>query len=275
LLEIRGLSKTYPGSATPALSDFSLAIETGEFVSLIGPSGCGKTTTIRIIAGLLEPSAGTVQMDGQPGLAPSREKAMVFQLFNLFPWRTAVDNVAYGLQVQGMAKAPRRKIAKDYLELVGLAHRFDHYPAQLSGGECQRVGLARALAIEPKLLLMDEPFGSLDALTRERLQVMLQHVCAERNLTVLFVTHSLDEAIFLSDRMIIMGDSGKIVADTGINLKRPRDGYDWRATEQYMTLRSEAWRLLQGEVESTRARDFQSIGGPVSANARSSGAHQS
>jgi ABC-type nitrate/sulfonate/bicarbonate transport system ATPase subunit len=260
VLEIRGLRKTYPGSSVPALSDLNLDVETGEFVSLIGPSGCGKTTTIRIIAGLLEPSGGTVLMEGRPGLAPSREKAMVFQLFNLFPWRTARDNVAYGLQVQGMPKAVRRRVAEEYLDLVGLAHRADHYPAQLSGGECQRVGLARALAIEPKLLLMDEPFGSLDALTREHLQVMLQHVCAQRNLTVLFVTHSLDEAIFLSDRMIIMGNAGKVVADKSIDLKRPRDNYDWRATDEYTTLRSEAWRLLQGEFESSRARDYETTG---------------
>jgi NitT/TauT family transport system ATP-binding protein len=260
LLEIRGLRKTYPGSSAPALSSLNLDVATGEFVSLIGPSGCGKTTTIRIIAGLLEPSGGTVRIEGRPGLAPSRDKAMVFQLFNLFPWRTARDNVAYGLQVQGMPKPRRRRIAEDYLDLVGLAHRANHYPAQLSGGECQRVGLARALAIEPKLLLMDEPFGSLDALTREHLQAMLQHVCAERKLTVLFVTHSLDEAIFLSDRMIIMGDAGQVVADKQVGLKRPRDGYDWRATDEYTAIRSDAWRLLQGEFEGARARDYETTG---------------
>lgn len=260
MLEINGLRKTYPGSGQPALNGFDLTVETGEFVTLIGPSGCGKTTTVRIIAGLLEPSSGTVLMDGHPGLEPSREKAMVFQLFNLFPWRTARDNVAYGLQVQGMPKAERRRVAEEYLELVGLAHRATHYPSQMSGGECQRVGLARALAIEPKLLLMDEPFGSLDAMTREHLQVMLQHVCEQRNLTVLFVTHSLDEAIFLSDRMIIMGNAGKIVADKQVGLKRPRDEYDWRATEEYTKLRSEAWNLLQGEFESARTRDYEPIG---------------
>lgn len=245
MLDIRDLRKTYAGATAPALDGLDLTVRAGEFVSMIGPSGCGKTTALRIVAGLLEPSGGTVLVEGRPGLAPSRDKAIVFQLFNLFPWRTAADNVAYGLQIQGVSKRERRLTARKYLEMVGLEHRSDHYPAQLSGGECQRVGLARALAIKPKLLLMDEPFGSLDALTREHLQVMLQHICTEQELTVLFVTHSLDEAIFLSDRMIIMGGAGKVIAERPVALKRPRYDYDWRATDEYAALRSDAWQLLQ------------------------------
>jgi NitT/TauT family transport system ATP-binding protein len=250
LLEIRHLQKTYGDSPAPALADFNLKVGTAEFVSLIGPSGCGKTTALRIVTGLLEQSGGEVYVDGRLSTGPSREKAIVFQLFNLFPWRTALTNVAYGLEVQGVPKSERLKTAAEYLALVGLGHRLDHYPSQLSGGECQRVGLARALAIEPKLILMDEPFGSLDALTREHLQEMVQKICAERALTVLFVTHSIDEAIFLSDRIVVMGVPGRVIGEFAVDLPRPRDEYDWRATPEYAQMRSEVWGLLRTELEN-------------------------
>lgn len=247
MLTIQDLGKTYTGSAVPALERFTLAVARGEFVSLIGPSGCGKTTVLRIVAGLLEPSTGTVLIDGEPSLEPSRDKAMVFQLFNLFPWRSALANVAYGLELQGVSKAERLAIAREYLELVGLGARAGQYPAQLSGGESQRIGLARALAIEPKLLLMDEPFGSLDALTREHLQVMLQEICASRDLTVLFVTHSLDEAIYLSDRIVVMGVPGCVITEEVVSLAKPRMAYDWRSTPEYQDLRQKTASTLQRE----------------------------
>jgi NitT/TauT family transport system ATP-binding protein len=248
LLDIRHLKKTYGDSPTPALADFDLTVEAGEFVSLLGPSGCGKTTALRIVGGLLEPSGGDVLVEGVSSLTPSRDKAMVFQLFNLFPWRTAIENVAYGLEVQGVRRKDRLALARSYLAQVGLADRADHYPAQLSGGQCQRVGLARALAIEPKLLLMDEPFGALDALTREHLQEMLTGICAERGLTVLFVTHSIDEAIFLSDRIIVMGTPGRVMAEMRVDLAKPRGAYDWRKTQQYTDLRHETSEMLHSEV---------------------------
>ena len=172
---------------------------------------------------------------------------MVFQLFNLFPWRTAEANVAFGLEAQGMRKRERLAIAKEYLNLVGLADKAQSYPSQLSGGQNQRLGLARALAIEPKLLLMDEPFGALDALTREHLQVMLHDVCADRNLTILFVTHSIDEAIFLSDRIVLMTTPGRVIADYVVDLPQPRTSYDWRATPRYSELRTSIWDQLQAE----------------------------
>jgi NitT/TauT family transport system ATP-binding protein len=253
LLEIRHLQKTYPGAAAPALADLNLRLEQQEFVSLIGPSGCGKTTALRIVAGLLDQSGGDVFVDGAPSTGPSRDKAIVFQLFNLFPWRTALANVAYGLEVQGVPKKERLQVAAEYLDLVGLSHRLDHYPSQLSGGECQRVGLARALAIEPKLILMDEPFGSLDALTRERLQEMVQEICADRSLTVLFVTHSIDEAIFLSDRIVVMGVPGRVIGEFPIDLNRPRNEYDWRGTPEYAQIRGEIWSLLRGELDAIQA----------------------
>jgi NitT/TauT family transport system ATP-binding protein len=253
VLEIRHLNKTYANATSPALRDFNLKLEPGEFVSLIGPSGCGKTTALRIVTGLLRPSGGDVLLADQPSLQPSRDKAIVFQHFNLFPWRTALDNVAYGLELQGVSKRKRRATAEEYLGLVGLSDRMHHYPSQLSGGQQQRVGLARALAIEPKLLLMDEPFGALDALTREQLQGQLQKICAERGLTVLFVTHSLDEAIYLSDRIVVMGVPGRVVGEFPVALARPRSDYDWRATEEYTQLRGEVWELLQHELRAAEA----------------------
>jgi NitT/TauT family transport system ATP-binding protein len=247
VLVIEHLQKTYGQSAVPALADLNLEVGPGELVSLLGPSGCGKTTALRIVGGLLEPSGGTVFVGDRPSLGPSREKAMVFQLFNLFPWRTAEANVAFGLEAQGMGKRERLRIAREYLGLVGLADRASSYPSQLSGGQNQRLGLARALAIEPKILLMDEPFGSLDALTREHLQAMLQEICADRNLTILFVTHSIDEAIFLSDRIVLMTTPGRVIADYKVDLPRPRTVYDWRATPVYSELRSLIWSQLQAE----------------------------
>jgi NitT/TauT family transport system ATP-binding protein len=248
MLEIRNLHKTYGQAATPALREFNLRVDEGEFVTLIGPSGCGKTTALRIVVGLLPATRGEVIVDGRPSVGPSRDKAIVFQLFNLLPWRSALGNAAYGLELQGVKKQARLKIARDYLELVGLKDRLDHYPFQLSGGQRQRVGLARALAIEPKLLLMDEPFGSLDALTREHLQVFLQQICSERKLTTLFVTHSIDEAIFLSDRIIVMGVPGRVIGEFKVDLPRPRHEVDWRATPAYTQMRAEIWNLLGEDV---------------------------
>jgi NitT/TauT family transport system ATP-binding protein len=253
MLEIRNLHKTYPQADSPALRDFSLDVKAGEFVTLIGPSGCGKTTALRIITGLLPASHGDVAVDGRPSVGPSRDKAIVFQLFNLLPWRTALHNAAYGLELQGMKKKERLEKARQYLELVGLRDRLDHYPFQLSGGQRQRVGLARALAIEPKLLLMDEPFGSLDALTREHLQVFLADICAQRQLTTLFVTHSIDEAIFLSDRILVMGVPGRVIGEFNVDLPRPRNEIDWRATPEFTQMRAEIWNLLEADVPTHEA----------------------
>jgi NitT/TauT family transport system ATP-binding protein len=248
MLEINHLFKVYEGATSPAVSDFNLTVETGEFVSLIGPTGCGKTTVLRTVTGLLPPTRGEVLLDGKVSLKPSPEKAIVFQMFNLFPWRTALGNVAYGLEMQGVGKKERLEQAEEYLRLVGLSDRMKHYPHQLSGGQNQRVGLARALAIKPKLMLMDEPFGALDALTREYLQGMVQRICAQTKLTVLLVTHSVDEAIFLSDRIIVMGNQGRVIRELSVDLPRPRDDVDWRATDEYTRLRGEVWSLLKHEL---------------------------
>lgn len=252
MLKVEGLRKTFTDDANPVLADFSLEVHRGEFVTLIGPSGCGKTTALRIITGLSEPDAGTVWIEEKPSHGPSREKAMVFQHFNLFPWRSALQNAAYGLEMQGVAEKTRLATAAEYLRLVGLGKHLSYYPWQLSGGMRQRVGLARALAIQPKVLLMDEPFGALDALTREQLQGMLQRICAEQNLTILFVTHSTDEAIYLSDRIIVMGvRPGRVIAEFTVDLPKPRTGYDWRAHPEYARIRGQIWKLLEQQIERT------------------------
>ncbi|MEA2622795.1 MAG: sulfonate transport system ATP-binding protein [Chloroflexota bacterium] len=254
MLRIENLGKAFGSKGQFVLEGFDLTVARGEFVTLIGPSGCGKTTALRIAAGLLEANTGQVFVDDKPSMGPSRDKAIVFQHFNLFPWRSALENVAYGLEIQGMGRNQRREIAVDHLRLVGLDTHLGHYPWQMSGGQQQRVGIARALAISPKLLLMDEPFGALDALTRERLQGELQRICLERNLTVLFVTHSIDEAIYLSDRIVVMGvRPGRIIAEFRIDLPKPRADYNFRAREEYGAVRGEIWALLEKQLQRAEA----------------------
>jgi len=246
------VNKSFATSNGKVLDDFNLNVRPGEFVTLIGPSGCGKTTALRIVAGLLTPSSGKVIVNGRQSVGPSRDKAIVFQHFNLFPWRTAIDNVAYGLEIHGMKRQDRLKVAREYLDLVGLASSEKQFPSQLSGGMRQRIGIARALAISPKLLLMDEPFGALDALTREYLQGQLARICEERNLTTLFVTHSIDEAIYLSDRVVVMGvQPGRIIAEFPIGLRKPRADYNFRAEPEYARVREDIWELLEQQIKKT------------------------
>lgn len=259
------VNKAFSTSAGKVLDDFNLNVRPGEFVSLIGPSGCGKTTALRIVAGLLTPSSGRVVVNGKPSDGPSRDKAIVFQHFNLFPWRTAIDNVAYGLEIHGMKKQERLKIAAEYLDLVGLSASAKQFPAQLSGGMRQRIGIARALAINPKLLLMDEPFGALDALTREYLQGQLAKICEERNLTTLFVTHSIDEAIYLSDRVVVMGvQPGRIIAEFPISLRKPRAEYNFRAEPEYARVREEIWDLLETQIRKAEKAEMATVGAAAS-----------
>ena len=257
MLKVRGLGKTYDPSTPPVLQGLDLEVADGEFVSILGPSGCGKTTALRTVAGLVQQSEGTIWVNERQSRGPSPDKAMVFQGFNLFPWMRALDNAAFGLEMQGVPKKERRRRAAEYMALVGLSDRLEHYPAQLSGGQQQRVGLARALAIEPKLILMDEPFGALDALTREQLQEMLVRICEQRGLSVLFVTHSIDEAIYLSDRIVVMGaNPGRILQTFEVKLARPREDYNWRAEPEYAELREAAWKLLD---VTGRPRDVSDV----------------
>ena len=253
MLEVQRLSKVFFEQNDPrkpglvALHDVSLAIRNNEFVSLLGPSGCGKTTLIRIIAGLIAADRGAVLVDGKPVTAPGRDRCMVFQQFGLLPWRTVLSNVEFGLEIEGVAKDQRQATASQYLELVGLKGFEGYFPHQISGGMQQRVGIARALAKKPQILLMDEPFGAVDAQTREQLQEELLKIWAQTDTTVIFVTHSIDEAIYLSDRVIVMGARpGRIKEQFAVDLPRPRWEGDVKADPRFSQLRARLRAALKG-----------------------------
>jgi NitT/TauT family transport system ATP-binding protein len=225
-VSIRRLTKAFSkdmGTIT-ALNDVSLEIRDKEFICLVGPSGCGKTTLLRIIAGLETATAGSVSIDGTEITGPDPKRGMVFQEYSLFPWRTVLDNVAFGLEMKGIAKAERYRTADRYLDMVGLAQFRTSYPFELSGGMRQRVAIARALANDPDVLLMDEPFGALDAQTRNRMQKELLSIWEQTQKTIVFVTHSVDEAVYLSDRIIVLtGRPGSIREIIDLPWPRPRD----------------------------------------------------
>jgi len=226
-LVLKGLSKSFHGEGkteVQALSDITLEVADGEFVSVLGPSGCGKTTLLRIIAGLDHATGGSILLDGNRIDGPCPRMAMIFQEYSLYPWRTVLDNIAFGLEMKGMEKQRRREKALEFLELVGLVDFAKNYPFELSGGMRQRVAVARALAIDPQILLMDEPFGALDAQTRNMLQRELLDIWEKTKKTVIFVTHSVDEAVFLSDRVVVLtARPGTIKDMVQIDLPRPRD----------------------------------------------------
>lgn len=226
-LTIRGLSKTYldpyAGAHVPAILDVSLEVVQGEFVSIVGPSGCGKTTLLNMIAGFIPPSQGEILLDGRSVKGPGPDRGVVFQSFALFPWKTAIENVTFGPKVRGVPREERERIGREYLSLVGLTGAEGRYPAELSGGMQQRVGVARALANSPDLLLMDEPFASVDAQTRMTLQEELTRIWQERRPTILFVTHDVEEAVFLANRVIVLSSTpGRVLAELPVPLPRPR-----------------------------------------------------
>jgi NitT/TauT family transport system ATP-binding protein len=225
-LAVRGVSKVFQigGEQVEALRGVDLVIDKGEFVCLIGASGCGKSTLLRIIAGFERPTSGSVDIYDHPVTGPGSDRGMVFQDYALFPWLSVKENIAFGPRQKGLPAARVREITNQYLDMVGLAPFADRYPAQLSGGMKQRVAIARVLANEAEILLMDEPFGALDALTREQLQDELLEIWARTGLTVIFVTHSVEEATLLADRVVVMtAGPGRIETDILIELERPRD----------------------------------------------------
>jgi NitT/TauT family transport system ATP-binding protein len=237
----------------PALNDLSLEIDKGEFVSIVGPSGCGKSTFLNIVLGLIKHDGGTLYFNGTPITGPSQERAMVFQEFGLLPWRTVTGNVELGLELKGTPAAERSQRAAELIKLVGLNGFENHYPHELSGGMKQRVGLARALATEPEVLLMDEPFAALDAQTRDLMQTELLQIWERTRKTVLFVTHSIEEAAYLSDRVIVMtARPGRTKDILRIELPRPRD-YEMRLTSEFNEIKSRIWGVLKEELNS-RAR---------------------
>ena len=224
-VSLRGVTVEYAGGGLgPAVVDFNLDIEPGEFVCLLGPSGCGKSSVLNIIAGLFSPTAGSVQVDGKRVEKPAAERGMVFQQPTLLPWKTVLDNVALGPLLNGHSALEAVRTARSFLALVGLGGYENHYPSQLSGGMQQRVGIIRALANYPRVLLMDEPFGALDAQTRATMQEALLAIWSEFRTTVLFVTHDIDEAVFLADRVVVMSASpGRILEAMPVDLPRPRE----------------------------------------------------
>ena len=250
-VEVRHVSKVFNAgrpNAVPALVDVDLTIEPGEFVSLIGPSGCGKSTQLRLIANLTEPTSGEVLVNGKPARAArlDQDYGMAFQQSGLFEWRSVVKNVELPLELKGWDKAKRRSRALEMLDLVKLDEFADHFPWQLSGGMQQRVAIARALASHPPLLLMDEPFGALDEMTREHMQAELLRICRETSTTVVFVTHSIPEAVYLSTRVVVMSPRpGRITGVVGVDLGAERD-VDTREAQAFFAKVTEVREALRG-----------------------------
>jgi len=249
-LHIHNVSKTYrsDGQEVLAVDEIDLKIKNKEFATILGPSGCGKSTLLRIVAGLIKPTKGIVRLDGNVITRPGQDRGMVFQSYTLFPWLTVTENIRFGLEISGMAKAKQEQIAQEFVEKVGLKGFEKTYPRGLSGGMKQRVAIARALANNPAILLLDEPFGALDAQTRALMQELLTQIWEELHKTILFVTHDVEEAIFLSDRVFIMtARPGKIKAEIDISLERPRS-YEIKATESFLNLKKQALALIREEA---------------------------
>src|ERR671938_1640736 len=248
-MRLEHATRTFSDGAVVAFEDLNLDIAPNETLCVVGPSGCGKTTLLRCLAGLLETTEGRVYLDGQPITEPSPSVVMVFQHFGLFPWKTVADNVAYGLRLRGVPRDRCAELIRPHLDLVGLAGYEGMYPYQLSGGMQQRAGLARALVLDPQVLLMDEPFGALDAQTRELLQEELVRILERERRTMVFITHSIDEAIVLGDRIVVMSTRpGRIREILDVGLPRPRNLEAARKTERYAELREHIWNELRPEV---------------------------
>jgi len=265
LIEIAGVSHRFRGrdnSDRLILDEISLSIKPGRFVSFLGPSGCGKTTLLRICNGLMKPSSGRILIDGKTVTGPARDRAMVFQEFNLMPWRSAQRNIELALEFHGHPRGGRAAQAREALKRVGLAGFENYFPHQLSGGMKQRVGIARALCTEPGYLFMDEPFGALDPQIREIMQIELLKLLEAANRTVIFVTHSIDEAIFLSDTILIFSARpGRIIATLDIDLPKPRWSMDEeiKVSQTFINYRKEVWHLLKQEVQLAIHAEEQTV----------------
>jgi NitT/TauT family transport system ATP-binding protein len=251
LLRVENINKTFARRGKPpveALRAINISVNEGEFVSIVGASGSGKSTLLRIIDGLLEPSDGAVYVDDTRVVRPGRDRAMVFQQDSLLPWKTVSENVAYGLTLAKRPWAEAAKIAENFITMTGLAGFEGHYPHQLSGGMRQRVNVARALAVDPRILLLDEPFAALDAQTREIMQTELLAIWRKSRKTVLLITHQIDEAVFLSDRVIIFSARpGSVRKEVSIDLPRPRD-LEVKRTGEFVGLVDQIWKLIEEEV---------------------------
>ena len=258
-LKATGLRHEYyqprTGGRLLALDNIDLQVEDGEFVSIVGPSGCGKTTFINLCDGLLKPTAGKIDIDGKQVTGPGTDRGMVFQDSCLMPWRTVLKNVLFGLECQKLDNAEGQERARTFIKLVGLQGFEDHYPHELSGGMQQRCNLARALTVDPKILIMDEPFASLDAQTREIMQKELLRIWSEAKKTVLFITHQINEAIYLADRVIIFGARpGRVKQTLKIDLPRPRD-LSLKRDPEFLELENRVWEQIEEEVKKTMVQD--------------------
>ncbi len=250
MLDVRGVSKRFgkAGAQTLALQRTDLQVAENELLTVLGPSGCGKSTLLRIVAGLEQASEGTVMLDGQPVTGPGADRGMVFQSYTLFPWLTVLDNVSFGLRERGLPRAQQVDQAQGFLAKVGLQAFASHYPKQLSGGMQQRTALARALANDPRMLLMDEPFGALDHQTRELMQELLLGIWEAQRKTVLFVTHDIDEAVFIGSRVVVMSARpGRIKLDRAVPLVHPRH-YSVKTKPEFSELKALLTEAVRVEV---------------------------
>lgn len=258
-IEANNVSKVFLGSLgrpdVLALDNVSVSINQGEFVSLIGPSGCGKTTLLHMIAGFGAPTTGQVLYAGRPITGPSSERIVIFQEYGLYPWMTVNENIEFGLEAKGIDKKTRREIVAEYVSLIHLSGFEHRYPKHISGGMKQRVGIARALAADPQVVLMDEPFGALDSLTRDMMQEEVLRIWENRRKTVLLITHNIEEAIFLSDRIFVMtARPGRIKEVVKIDLPRPRDPSMRASNKKFLTFKEQLSHLLRKEFEKIRGQ---------------------
>ena len=249
MIEVDSARKVYNEDVV-AVGDVSLTIDEGDFVSVLGPSGCGKSTLLFMLGGFIEPTAGTIRVDGAPVTSPDPSRGMVFQESVLFPWMTIEENITWGMKVLGVDEDECQRKAEEYIEMIGLEGFEEAYPNSLSGGMKQRAAMARILAVNPSVLLMDEPFGALDAQTREMMQHELLDIWSQTGQTCTFVTHSIDEALYLSDKIVVLSSrpsSVESIIDVSQHFGRPRSP-DIRESETFTELRHELWDMIQDEV---------------------------
>ena len=251
-LEIDGVSRVFPshhgGTPTRALEPTTLTLEPNEFLTIVGPSGCGKSTLLRIVAGLDQPTTGEVRLNGRRVVRPGADRGMVFQSYTLFPWLTVAENIGFGLREKGVGAAEQREIVEAYIAKVGLKGFENHWPKQLSGGMQQRTAIARALANDPEILLLDEPFGALDNQTRALMQELLLGIWAQEKKTVLFITHDIEEAIFIATRCAVMSARpGRVKADLRVDLPHPRH-YTLKTSPEFSSLKARLTEEIRAEA---------------------------